>query len=784
MYIKLGTLNLQYYQDTNDWMIMAEVIDSSLSFENPVLVRTTDELDIWFGRGFSDYNYLSELIQSGIVLYLYKPTKTQTTGSLEDYIDLSRYKENNEIWLRDVELDWISEVVTDPEAWKFEYTDGLIVGFKINQETGKITSLTTNVEGRGFCTLERVRDELPVQIAEIYNTNPSFHVYDSEDLWIYYEGDILNTALLPQNINQTSTSLDNRDTLVLTSPTDPYKFVYLDYLTGEDRLGIYKDRDLVGQALVPDKTKLGLIDSEAVALGQQSLVFKFSGKGNNETDYLIIPEASSPVSLKLLYNNQSCIPSEVWNKYQGVSMIVDFEEDLTEVFRSFGYKIVKKDDSLYLFSNVILPVLWFYHSEDFIFSPETWITEKILSKYITPALEVTSKTIGRGVNYEEDLISITVEKGEEDETWRITIGRYDYTEIFEGTLKPEPGEERLDYKISSESKLIRMELTNGTELREGTFFLRGATIEEADPEMYNYSFDRMMSRDGVFPDFFLVPDKYKYISELDPGLMYFPIYEKFLDTSKEKGCQFLIENKSLSDLYTIKEVTELPNPIEEGVYYKIGDIYYDSEGNIVTDAWFLKIVNDKGDYTLNYITDIENRLVYFYRGMTYYMDKRPGYYAFLRGLLLGEYSISIKDISYNEPTEDAYSDFPIESSLEKYKSNYLVCNNLTYYYKKLQNGKTWDTSIWMRFVAGKISRELEKNQGKYIGQQLLGKIRSAILDLMASIQTSFSIIQSIEVTSFEPDTSGKLDLEIETYVNDLVDNNVKLGVTVNYNNTN
>ena len=90
----------------------------------------------------------------------------------------------------------------------------------------------------------------------------------------------------------------------------------------------------------------------------------------------------------------------------------------------------------------------------------------------------------------------------------------------------------------------------------------------------------------------------------------------------------------------------------------------------------------------------------------------------------------------------------------------------------------------MRFVAGKISRELEKNQGKYIGQQLLGKIRSAILDLMASIQTSFSIIQSIEVTSFEPDTSGKLDLEIETYVNDLVDNNVKLGVTVNYNNTN
>ena len=65
MYLKLGRQNLQYYQDTSDWVIMAEVVDSSLSFETPILVRNTDELDIWFGRNFPDYNYMKELVQNG-----------------------------------------------------------------------------------------------------------------------------------------------------------------------------------------------------------------------------------------------------------------------------------------------------------------------------------------------------------------------------------------------------------------------------------------------------------------------------------------------------------------------------------------------------------------------------------------------------------------------------------------------------------------------------------------------------------------------------------------------
>ena len=107
MYIKLGSVNLQYYQETNAWMIMAEVLDSGMSFERPVLVRTTEELDIWFGKDFPDYSYMQELLNMGVVLYLYKPISTKTTGG-DDYIDLDEYTEDSSVWLRDVELDWIA----------------------------------------------------------------------------------------------------------------------------------------------------------------------------------------------------------------------------------------------------------------------------------------------------------------------------------------------------------------------------------------------------------------------------------------------------------------------------------------------------------------------------------------------------------------------------------------------------------------------------------------------------------------------------------------------------
>ena len=80
-----------------------------------------------------------------------------------------------------------------------------------------------------------------------------------------------------------------------------------------------------------------------------------------------------------------------------------------------------------------------------------------------------------------------------------------------------------------------------------------------------------------------------------------------------------------------------------------------------------------------------------------------------------------------------------------------------------------------------MSRELEKNRGNIISSKFLGKTRKTILELLENIK-SFSIVQNISLTSFEyyPNYNA-LILSIDVYVNELVNNNIKLDITINYN---
>ena len=63
MYLNLGKTNIKYksgYKD--DFIILSEVVNSQLSYENPILIRTKDELDIWFGKNFDSRDYLNKTL--------------------------------------------------------------------------------------------------------------------------------------------------------------------------------------------------------------------------------------------------------------------------------------------------------------------------------------------------------------------------------------------------------------------------------------------------------------------------------------------------------------------------------------------------------------------------------------------------------------------------------------------------------------------------------------------------------------------------------------------------
>ena len=539
-------------------------------------------------------------------------------------------------------------------------------------------------------------------------------------------------------------------------------------------------------------------------------MFRIDGTQLEDGDYFIIPNASHGTDQRqwrLLYTNLSKVPTTILLMFGDIMRLEvrNFNDLLSKLEDNLGYTRI---DENRFYSKTILPVTNFYRSENIKFIPETKITEAILSKYITTGMEFVSKTIGRSSEFEDDLIKVVIEKT--GDNYRVVIFRYSYSETFEGSLKYTPGEQRLDNLISEQSKLIRCNFY-GEELRIGTYLLRGATSEETGPEMYKYSLKSMLSTEyniPVYPDYFLVPDKYKYTSDIINDSP----FQMFLDYSAEVGCQFLIENKSYSEFEVITTINTLPSVLEKYKYYKVEN-YYDWKGNHIDDPSTIsknskiivvselpEVLKDGvyylvetyydwnrnktiGDFIYNLNTDKENKLVYFFKPMTYKYEERPGYYAYLRGVLLNEFSISVKDILYETPTSDAFLIYDIENTLKEYKSNYMVCDNQTYFYKDYQDGNDYITTGWTRFIAGKVFRELQKNSGDILGQQMLGVIRSKITELITSISDGFSIVRTIGITEFEPTDNGQsLKVSLATIMNDQVKSDVNLDITVNYNN--
>jgi hypothetical protein len=161
---------------------------------------------------------------------------------------------------------------------------------------------------------------------------------------------------------------------------------------------------------------------------------------------------------------------------------------------------------------------------------------------------------------------------------------------------------------------------------------------------------------------------------------------------------------------------------------------------------------------------------------------------FLEGLLRNIYSLEETIVNYNSPLEsDPYelSESTLVEILEKYKSNFLINNNHIFYYKKYFNGPKYYSTVWMRFTLGKIYRELHKNRWSYLAQKSPGVIETAIRNTLEKIQNRFSIVRFINLVKFTPKLEKNyLELTIDTYVSDLMNNNMTLDITVNYNETN
>ena len=350
-----------------------------------------------------------------------------------------------------------------------------------------------------------------------------------------------------------------------------------------------------------------------------------------------------------------------------------------------------------------------------------------------------SRTIGRDRNsydIDESRIKIDIENLGPD-GWKLEASRYGYVEHWIGILKGNLEEESIFDRINKESKLIQCEVSGDIEsLLEGSWYLDGATVEPISTGMFRNSMGLLLETvdDSIFPDFFMIPNLSFYGERNDKEL--------FLPYARFGNLQFLIS--------------------------ETGEEYKD-----------------------NYLEDKENRLLYFYQNMLYNGQLRPAWYLYLKNLLKNSNTYSDRDIIYpvklNQKVEcydeswEVHSPYiTLDEVLDHYKCNYLVWNNQYYYYNKYQNGSDYETSGTMRFIMGKVYREIQKNRWKIIGRKYSTMIRNTIESILLNVG-EFECVDDIHITSFIPllETST-IDLEVAIYTKELLKNDVVLDITINY----
>ena len=1070
MYIKIGKTNLKYSSNVNDYMIFSEIPDSQLSYENPTLVRTKDELDIWFGRDFKDRDYFDELIKSGVTLYLYKPIKENNTYEIDEYIDIDSYYDFPEIFLSLPEqgAEGYSYYLKTVDLIKHYYTFGLsgnrytwtpitsLEGYTVDprkfenvtllprtgqentayyveniqefrhwykftdntwQELSSIEELSELTPWRcmfsnqdslpkfGIYKYQTIQDnkwwmwnnstwteiidrtdlqEFPIYFdtfSDLPLIGDNYRYYVNGVWYIWIGNSWVSEDIFPQNLDNISESLNNRDTLLISKPGDQHtiSYSYPEYKSG--KLGVFSKSYELDYSDPPTVSQL---DVDNINLGYITLAVKLSYSSEELDDGYVIVKSQLPDSSGNFLNycfytgdDPSWIPS-IYYKYRIEVLTVS---QLLSKYVELGYKTIKTGDYEYLiYAQKLFDFSDFYTytNINLINSPDD--TYNILTEFIgdNKEFEFYTKTIGTAFttseNNQESLVSVKIEEANKYENYRITIGRYDYEEVYEGPLFSEIGQERLDSIINKSSKLvscnllglknfIRAEQYQGTlvegynefsefefepkiykihnyvppigepgikykvypglwkiwnqeeekyyeitelsynfydftevalnypdleslhatdnksndfkyyvisedkwytwesemwkvikeellpgdpyniridrlgyeeytlyiiagdfgetytgnlfdlqniinnssskifkefkfknlcnRLRTGTFYMRGAKDETQTPEMYIKSLGCLFNTqvENIWPDYFLVPDIKKYTT--DVGEIKDLEKDVFLTAAKNFDCQFLIQNNEPDyKLVIVSDIDNIPNPTE-GILYTNSDgteyrVY--SNGNIkeFTDQNVIEETIQGGDFIFNYTEDISNYLVYFFKPLTVFGYSRPAYYVFLSGIVRNIYSLDETIINYSSPLEgDPYELDPttLTSLLEKYKSNYMINNNHIFYYKQYFNGPKYYSTIWMRFVLGKIYRELQKDKWKYLSKKAIGLIESSIRETLKTIQSKFSIVGFINLVKFTPKLDKNyLEISVDTYVNDLMDNNITLDITINYNN--
>lgn len=520
MYLELGKtrINYQTQDKQEDSIILAEVVDSEMSFEKPVHVRTVSELTLWFGTDFKDYDYLRELVASGNTLYLFRPIIDEEQTSGRNYIDYSTFLDDKD--------------------------EFFINNLPDKGVPGKIYK-NVSIEGKGK-----------------YKDIPRGYTFDKL-IWLDSLGGWVDIEDLPQNLELPKTlSHSNRDTLRICHLDSNTTYCHPIFEKSTDDVEVLSE--------IVDEYNAGNIDEDSIIKGTHTLAFRINYENlrlKSESSYIILPQYYDKVMF--YYDDGDDIPNEPSGDYyhsvKGFSSI----EDLIDQLRDSGYELV--GDILYC--PVSVHVTGLYNMEGLIIEPAVDINRKILDKLSKneSRIEFWSRTIGNG-GVSGD-ITVKVEHTEEKYYYKVTIERYNIVETFFGYSWTTELDKRIDSIINRDSKIVYCKLvetyqgvwkntrnnskvTLETEYKpynvedsyyiqqdwrdpglvDGTWCLKGSTKETG--KSHKKGLELLLKyQDTTYTDFLLLPDPDNYVADGD----YESMWKWLLSKVRESGSQVLVE---------------------------------------------------------------------------------------------------------------------------------------------------------------------------------------------------------------------------------------------------
>lgn len=817
-YLKLDRTKINYISPSisRGGIILSQIIESECSPENPVLVSSVSELDLYFGRSFIEREYFEELLTNDVTLLLTNPKKPEYSEVPE--IDISEYEIVGKV------IDSKENILLD-----IQYSDQLP-------------------------SPPSIKDEKKYQefLGEVKNRK--YYVSSEGEYYIFYQDEWISESLIPKSILPGSFS--NRDTLRLTNSGWSY-----DVWKGENKLPWCWPK-YSSQSWTPEynekpneeslinSLKNNSIEDEEMSLG---FILDFSGitesiKKRDDFDqtYLVVPVSTGSGRIQFYVGEEkdSLPPEFFYTEPDGRNKIriptnLTLEEQIKIIISTLeenGWTCHKEEKFWKLYSTKFLPDLRFYNIPGLEFHKDLDTSHNILSILSErhKRIEFFSKTIGKG----DDELKVGISKIEGKKEWyRVTLSKYDYQEIYEGPLYLEVDKDTniytsLEKSINQGSNLVRVKVypswsyinekgeevyvkfskdNSGDGLPEGSYILSRSIPQSSwTPDDYWRAMGEL-SEFGVSEDFLMIPRIENYLREgVKSGESWYSEYKDLLDYANLKNCQVLISNHPYYFGYNNtpgNDYTSDSNPeigslylVENGAKVYKGENTWETVYTSEHPRW--KEVKDTltkgytGNQIFNYLIkgedgkvvkdlDPENRLVYFYQDMTYYGWSRPAWYVFLRGILSGNYFIETNDIVYSSPskyyTEENYPGL----SLESCKSNFLSDNGHIYYYRKFfSHPGNWEytNSILSRFCMDKVSNTVSRDFSAYLSKETTGEIIKGLNGILSKLRSRYSIIYSLDIDNIEEDTyNQKISVYLNLGIRETLDKDVKLSVTLNFN---